>query len=317
MKPIVTLSINPSIDGASETEIVRPIRKMRTTNERYDPGGGGINVARVIQELGGRLTAVYIAGGVTGSVLERLVTDCGIDGRRINSAGHTRISHVVFERSTGKEYRFVPEGPQVSEPEWRSSLDQLETLDCDYLVASGSLARGVPTDFYVRVGEIARRKNARFVLDTSGPALRQTLAAGGVHLVKPSRGEFEELLGEKLPDRKALKNAALSFVRSTDVELLVVSMGREGALLAHSEGVEWQEPLDVPVRSAVGAGDSFVAAMTLGLAQGMPRSKAFMFGAAAGTAAVLTPGTEMSRRSDVERIFAELQARADQIRTQQ
>lgn len=315
MKPIVTLSINPSIDGASETDVVRPIRKMRTTNERYDPGGGGINVARVIGGLGGQSTAVYIAGGVTGSLLERLVADCGLDGRRVDAAGHTRISHVVFERSTGQEYRFVPQGPEISEPEWRSCLKLLETLECDYLVASGSLARGVPTDFYVQVGEIARRKNARFVLDTSGRALKHTLVAGGVFLVKPSLGEFEELIERKLPDRKAREDAALSFVRSTDVELLVVSMGREGALLADREGVQWQEPLDVPVRSAVGAGDSFVAAMTWGLAQGMPRGQAFMFGAAAGTAAVLTPGTEMSRRADVERIFAELQTRAKQSQT--
>lgn len=312
MKPIVTLSLNPSIDGASETEVVRPVRKMRTSNERYDPGGGGINVARVIKELGGPSMAIYLSGGATGSVLDQLIADHRLDARRIRVAGHTRISHAVFERSTGQEFRFVPEGPEVADAEWRSCLELLEQTDCDYLVASGSLPRGIPTDFYVRACESARRKNAKFILDTSGSALKQALAAGGVHLVKPSLGEFEELVGKKLPDQAAREDAALSFVRQTGVEMMAVTLGRDGAILVDGERVYRQEPLKVPVRSAVGAGDSFVAAMTLGLAQGMSRCRAFMFGAAAGTAAVLTPGTELSKRIDVERLFTELVAGADQ-----
>ncbi|WP_264478460.1 1-phosphofructokinase family hexose kinase [Microvirga rosea] len=153
MKPIVTLTLNPAIDGSSEAEAVRPIHKVRTTNERYEPGGGGINVTRVIQELGGPSLALYLAGGVTGAGLEELLA-----GRRVAIKDHTRVSHTVFERSTGLEYRFVPEGPEVGASEWQDALAVLGTLDCEFLVASGSVPKGVPADFYVRVAAIARER---------------------------------------------------------------------------------------------------------------------------------------------------------------
>src|SRR5690606_8819753 len=131
MKPIVTLTLNPAIDGAAGAETVRPIRKVRTWNERYDPGGGGINAARVIRELGGPAMAVYLSGGTTGPVLDGLVRSSGIESVRIPIAGHTRISHTVHERSSGLEFRFVPEGPAVTSEEWSACLAALEAVDCD------------------------------------------------------------------------------------------------------------------------------------------------------------------------------------------
>jgi 6-phosphofructokinase 2 len=285
MKPIVTLTLNPAIDGAAEAEEVRPIRKVRTWGERYDPGGGGINVARVVQELGGDAFAIYLSGGTTGPVLDALVRAAGIESRRIAIAGHTRISHTVHERSSGLEFRFVPEGPSVTPQEWQACLAALEEIDCEYLVASGSLPRGVPVDFYLSVAEIAQRKRAKLVLDTSGEAFRRA-AAHGVHLMKPSLGELEDLIGRKLPDPADQERAVQGLVESGAAEIVA----------SHSR----------PGRRAVGAGDSFLAAMTLGLAQARSPEEAFALGVAAGTAAVLTMGTELCRRDDVERIYDEL-----------
>ncbi|SCY97148.1 1-phosphofructokinase family hexose kinase [Microvirga guangxiensis] len=303
MKPVVTLTLNPSIDGSSEAEAVRPIRKVRTSNERYEPGGGGVNVTRVIRELGGSSLALYLAGGVTGAVLEELLAGSGIAGRRIAIEDQTRVSLTVFERSTGLEYRFVPEGPHVAPSEWQECLAVLGTLECEYLVASGSIPRGVPTDFYVRVAAIARERGMKLVLDTSGEALRETIAAGGIHLAKPSLGEFEHFVGRSVKDPGALEEAAMEVVRSGRVDLLAVTMGHEGAVLAHAGGVLRLPAVKVDVRSAVGAGDSFVAAMTLALARGAAPREAFRWGVAAGTAAVLTPGTGLCKRGDVERLF--------------
>jgi len=303
MKPIVTLTLNPSIDGSSEAETVRPIHKVRTSNERYEPGGGGINVTRVIRELGGSSLALYLAGGVTGAVLEELLAGSGIAGRRVAIKDHTRVSHTVFERSTGLEYRFVPEGPEVEPSEWQECLAMLSTLECEYLVASGSIPKGVPADFYVRVATIARERGMKLVLDTSGQALRETISAGGVHLAKPSLGEFEQFIGCSLKNPKAQEDAAMEVVRAGRVDLLAVTMGHEGALLARASGVTRLPALEVEVRSAVGAGDSFVAAMTVALARGTTPEEAFRWGIAAGTAAVLTPGTGLCKRSDVERLF--------------
>ncbi|WP_201864424.1 1-phosphofructokinase family hexose kinase [Microvirga soli] len=303
MKPIVTLTLNPAIDGSSEAEAVRPVHKVRTTNERYEPGGGGINVTRVIQELGGPSLALYLAGGVTGAGLEELLAGSGIAGRRVAIKDHTRVSHTVFERSTRLEYRFVPEGPEVAPSEWQEALAALGTLDCEYLVASGSIPKGVPSDFYVRVAAIAREKGMKLVLDTSGPALRETIAAGGVHLAKPSLGEFEQLVGRSLRDPKEQEDAAMDVVRSGQVELLAVTMGHDGALLAQASGPIRLPALKVDVHSAVDAGDSFLASMTLALAGGAAPGEAFRWGMAAGTAAVLNHGTGLVRREDVERLF--------------
>ncbi len=303
MKAIVTLTLNPAIDGSSEAETVRHTNKVRTSNERYDPGGGGINVARVVQELGGEALALYMAGGATGDVLDSLLDECRVPRRRVPIEGHTRISHVVHERSSGKEFRFVAEGPVLRETELADCLAALEEIDCDYLVASGSLPRGVPEDFYGHVADVAARRGARFVLDTSGPALRAALDHGGLHLIKPSHGEFEALVGRELDGPDAIAAAAKAFVARGGVEMIAVTLGHQGAVLATADEAYCRDVPAVKARSAVGAGDSFVAGMTFGLASGMTPREAFLLGMAAGTATVLTPGTQLCRREDVERLF--------------
>ena len=305
MKSIVTLTLNPAIDGAAAAEKVRPIHKVRTWGERYDPGGGGINAARVVQELGGTASAMYLSGGTTGPVLDGLVRASGIQSLRISIADHTRISHTVHERSSGLEFRFVPQGPIVEPTEWQACLAALEGIDCDYLLASGSLPRGVPADFYVEVAKVASRKGAKVVLDTSGEALRAA-TAHGVFLIKPSLGELENLVGKKLAETITQERTVRELVESGAAEIVALTLGRDGALLATRDGLRRLAGVKVKPKSAVGAGDSFVAAMTLGLAQGRDPEDAFALAVAAGTAAVLTMGTELCRREDVERIYQEI-----------
>ncbi|WP_299365319.1 1-phosphofructokinase family hexose kinase [uncultured Paracoccus sp.] len=308
MKSIVTLTLNPSIDGSAQAETVRPIHKVRTVDERYDPGGGGINVARVVRELGGSTLALYLAGGATGAVLDDLLAAAAIPRRRFPIADHTRISHAVFEQSSGLEYRFVPEGPLVAEAEWRACLAALDEIDCDYLVASGSLPRGVPANFYALVREITQQKGIKLVLDTSGAALRAGIG-GGVHLIKPSLGELEALVGRKLPLAAEQETAARDLVASGAAEIVALTLGRDGALLVTPGRSLRLTPPQVPVKSATGAGDSFLAAMTLGLAEGRSVEDAFAYGMAAGTAAVLSAGTGLCQREDVERLYKEIQER--------
>lgn len=305
MKPIVTLTLNPSIDSSCQAENVQPTRKVRTFDERYDPGGGGLNAARVIRELGGEAFAVYMAGGLTGEVLDHLVENAGISHRRIHIQELTRVSHIVRERATGLEYRFTPEGPAVRDDEWRACCTALAEIDFDYVIASGSLPRGVPEDFYCRIIELATDKGARVVLDTSGAALRSALRRG-VYLAKPSLGELESVVGRSLREPAAQEEAAQELVAQGAVDILTVTLGQDGALLVTADQCLRLAAPAVEAISAVGAGDSFVAAMTLGLAQGRSPEEAFMLAVAAGTATVLTPGTELCRRADVERLFRQL-----------
>lgn len=303
MKSIVTVTLNPAIDGSCETQQVRPTHKIRTTNERYDPGGGGINVARVVTRLGGDVHAYYLAGGATGTVLDNLLDRDQVHRTRIDIADHTRISHAVFERQTGLEYRFCPEGPLVTAAEWQACIEALCGVRCDYLVLSGSAPRGVPEDCYAQLAQIAAKQGASIVLDSSGAALERTLASGGIFLVKPSLGELEQLAGRPLRSPEALVEAASTIVRSGQAEFVAVTLGYEGALLASATQTIRLPAVPVEVRSAVGAGDSFLGAMVFGLAKGLDMGEAFRLSIAAGAAAVLTPGTGLCDPEDVERLL--------------
>ena len=305
MKLIITLTLNPTIDGSASAALVEPLRKIRTTDERYHPGGGGINVARVVQELGGEALAIYLGGGATGAILDDLLRKAGIASTHIAISGYTRIAHTVFERSSGQEYRFVPEGPEINEDEWEACLAALEVLDFDYVVASGSLPRGLAANAYQRVSAIAAFKNARFILDTSGAALRDTLDHG-VFMIKPNLGELEELVGRLLPDTNAQVKAGRDLISKKAAEIVAVTLGERGALIISKDEAWRAATPPVEARSAVGAGDSFVGAITLAIAQGRPLDAALAYGVAAGTAAVLSPGAELSRVEDVERLYAEL-----------
>lgn len=306
MKTIATLTLNPAIDVAYEADRVVHTHKVRSRQERYDPGGGGINVARVIARLGGTARAHYLAGGATGMALDALLDLHEMVRSRIDIAGHTRISTSVYERESGKEFRFVPAGPTVTPDEYRRCLEHLEQIKCDYLVASGSLPQGAPEDFYSQVRIVAQRNKMKLVLDTSGPGLKHGLAGGGIFLIKPSLGELQHLVGRPLAGIDAIATAALDIIRSGQVEYVAVTMAHEGALLAHRTGTLYAPALSVEAKSAVGAGDSFLAAMIFALAAHRNPVDAFRYGMAAGAAAVQTPGTDLCHREEVERLYTQV-----------
>ncbi len=304
MKPIVTITLNPAIDGAAEADRIHPIHKIRTSNERYYPGGGGVNVARVLTELGAPALPVCLAGGAMGGLLEELLHGSGCPPLLVPFAGATRVSHTVFERETGLEYRFVPEGPMATAEDAARMLAAVEALDFDWLVVSGSLPRGLPEIAYAPFAALAAARGARFVLDTSGPALAATLAVAPAYLIKPSHGEFRMLTGEALDSDAEIAGAAARMRAGGRFELAAITLGRDGAVLAYPGGVMHRRPPDLPVASATGAGDSFLGGMVFALAEGASPEEAFAFGMAAGAAAVLTPGTELCRKADVHRILA-------------
>jgi 6-phosphofructokinase 2 len=295
---IITLTVNPALDIACSTDTVQHTHKIRTGDDHLDPGGGGINVARVLHELGGDTLAVLMAGGVTGALVEELLDEARVPHHAVSIRGRTRICFTVFERSTGLEYRFVPEGPSVTQRDWHAVLNALEMLEAGWIVASGSLEHGMPDDIYAWVARGARRRGQRFVLDTSGPALAAALGSG-IELIKPSLGELEKLVGRELPDPREQEAEAMALVRGGAARLVAVTLGESGAFVASEDGVVRIAAVPSRVRSAVGAGDSFTAAMVLSLSRGESVRDALAWGVAAGTAAVVCAGTARVRKADV------------------
>ncbi|HLL28783.1 MAG TPA: 1-phosphofructokinase family hexose kinase [Xanthobacteraceae bacterium] len=315
MTDIVALTLNPSIDISTSVERVEPASKLRCSSPRLYPGGGGVNVARVALRLGAGVELIYPTGGSTGHLLRRLVEREGIPNLAVDLAQETREDLTVFEEATGAEYRFVLPGPRVSENEWRNCLEILESLHSrpKFMVASGSLPPDVPQDFYARVAKIARRLDAKFVLDTSGTALEPALKEG-VYLLKPNLRELSEFVGADMSGDNAIIEASRRLIARYGVKIVVTSLGEQGAMLVSVNQVMRAEAPHVHTLSAVGAGDSFLGALVSRLATGHSLEDAFRYAVAAGAAAVLTPGTALCNRQDVERLLPQVRIRNLQTR---
>lgn len=307
MPLIVTLTPNPAIDISTSVDEVVPVRKLRCEAARRDPGGGGINVARVVQRLGGEVTAIYPAGGATGELLRRLVARECVRSVAIPVAEETRESFTVFDRKSGEQYRFVLPGSPLLEAEWRACLKALQAVDPlpPFVVCSGSLPPGVPADFYACVASFAKAGGAKLILDTSGEPLARALQEG-VYLVKPNLRELQELADMPLSDEKSWLAGARRLIEAGSAEVIALTLADRGALLVTRDGALRANTPDVKVASTVGAGDSFVGGIVWALANGHDTIDAFRWGLAAGTAAVLNSGTELSHASDISRLFEQV-----------
>jgi 6-phosphofructokinase 2 len=305
---IITLTINPAIDIFVSVGHVEPTRKLRCSSPKRDPGGGGINVARVAHRLGSKVTAIYPVGGAIGQLLERLVEREGIDSLVTPSHVETRENFTAYETESGDQYRFVLPGSVLHRAEWEACLDKLISLPekPKFVVASGSIPPGVPEDFFARVVREAKRLGAKTVVDTSGAALAAVLDEG-VTMFKPNLVELSEFAGAALDSDAERIAACRTLIASGRAEAVALTLGEQGALLVTARHAWQAQPLAIDVVSAVGAGDSFVGGMVSALAAGKPIEEAFRVAVAAGSAAVMSPGTELCRAADVMRLLPDVQ----------
>ena len=304
MSALITLTLNPALDLATTTARVEPTHKLRCSPAQRFAGGGGINVARVLHRLGSDVQAWALAGGAAGAQMRQLLADEGVPTVLQPIAGDTRENFSVMETATGQEFRFVLPGPALQAAEWQACLDALAALTPAprWLVASGSLPPGVPDDFYARLARAARARGIRVVVDTSGAPLAAALDAG-VTLVKPSLRELREVMKQPLDTPADWCVATQALVRAGQAEIVALSVGAQGAVLATREGV-WQAPaLDVPATTGTtGAGDCFVAALVWALDRGEAPPDALRWAVAAGAAALMAPGTALAQAADVHRL---------------
>ena len=303
---IVTLTINPALDASTSVKKLLPFTKMRCAPAHRDPGGGGINVARVLKRLGIDATAIFPAGGTTGQVLANLVEREGVRSIVIPASNDTREDLTIFDETTREQFRLVFPGAPLRDDEWQGCLGAIARIDPPpaFVIASGSLPAGVPHDFFGRVARAAKAPG-KVIVDTSGPFLKPALEAG-VYLIKPNLREFHELAGITSADDAALIEAGRRLFDRYRIEVIAISMGPEGALLLTRDTVLRANGFPIEPISVSGAGDSFLGAMVWSLANNGSLDVALRYGVAGGSAALLNPGTELCRAGDVHRLASEV-----------
>lgn len=280
---------------------------------RMDAGGGGINVSKGIQKLGGESIAVFPAGGHNGDLIRQILTEMSVETAILAVESETREDISVAETSTNNQFRFLMPGNELTEKIADKCLEIIEKQRPDYLVASGSLPPGLPVTYYEKVAAFAKKIDARFVLDTSGEAL--TAAADeGLYLLKPNLAELSALVGVEKLEMQEVDDAALEIIRNGKCTVVVVSMGPQGALLVTRDEVKHIPAPPVKKMTTVGAGDSMVAGMVWGLSQGLSARKMVQLGVACGSAATLNQGTELFKREDVDRLLEWIQTYGERFR---
>ncbi|MFW5988588.1 MAG: 1-phosphofructokinase family hexose kinase [bacterium] len=304
MEKILTFTLNPAIDKSANVDNVRAETKLYCDTVRFEPGGGGINVSRAVKKLGGSSLLAYISGGFTGRKLEKLLEQEELNLKPIEIEDSIRENFIVFDRTSKQQYRFGMPGPKITDTEYQKIFDTFRNIEefPEYFVISGSIPAETDNSIYAELASLAKKRGAKVIVDVSGPALKEVMEEG-VFLIKPNLGEFEQLVGKKLYDEEEIKKYALKFVSSSCCEVVVISIGAGGALLVYQNKAQFMRPPTVPIKSKVGAGDSMVAGMVLSLSQGDSIKNAFIYGIAAGSAAVMTPGTELCHKTDTDRLY--------------
>lgn len=304
MDRIFTLTLSPSLDSATLTPQLYPEGKLRCSAPVFEPGGGGINVARAITHLGGKATAIFPVGGATGEHLVALLADEQVAVETVNAHDWTRQNLHVHVESTHEQYRFVMPGATLSEDEFRQLEEKVLAIDPGaWLVISGSLPPGIQTEKLTQLIRAAQQKKIRCIVDSSGDALSAALTLGDIELVKPNQKELSALVNRDLSQPDDVLTAARELISSGKANRVVVSLGPQGALGVDATGSVQVVPPPMKSQSTVGAGDSMVGAMTLKLAQGASLLEMTRYGVAAGSAATINHGTRLCQLDDTQKIF--------------
>lgn len=304
MASIYTLTLAPSLDSATLTPQIYPEGKLRCTAPVFEPGGGGINVARAISHLGGKAIAIFPTGGATGEHLSALLLDEKVAIDTVTSHDWTRQNLHVYTESTGEQYRFVMPGAALTDDEFRRLEEKILAIDSgSVLVISGSLPPGIDVKKLCSLVKAAQKAGIRCIVDSSGEALKATLEIGNIELIKPNQKELSGLVNRDLTQPDDVRKAAQEIVESGKAHRVVVSLGPQGALGVDANGCVQVVPPPVKSQSTVGAGDSMVGAMTLKLAENAPLLDMVRFGVAAGSAATLNQGTRLCSQENTQKIY--------------
>ncbi|MCG1037064.1 1-phosphofructokinase family hexose kinase [Polaribacter sargassicola] len=301
---VVTLTINPALDKSAQVEEMTPFDKLECNNITYHPGGGGINISRVLHRLGIESNCLFPYGGKTGEHLVELLQEQNISVLATPISILTRENFAVFDIKTGLQFRFG----MPTEPFLEKEMTQIEELinksvtTNDILVISGSLPKGLPVNYYSKIIKNLNSKGVKVVVDTSGPVFNEVLE-NELYLIKPNQKELARLAGKESQTKEEQEAFALKMVTDKIAKYVVVSLGKDGAFIAHKNGIDYIAAPKITVKSTIGAGDSMVAGLIYGTVKGKDAKEMLRWGVACGVSATLSEGSDLAHIKNIEKVL--------------
>jgi 1-phosphofructokinase family hexose kinase len=303
---ILTVTLNPSVDHALFVETFKPHDTNRVLRCERDAGGKGVNLSRVFAELGGKTIATGFLGGSPGTYLKAVLDKQGVVHDFVSISQDTRINFSVEDASGLPPTTLNEKGPEIDAQELQALIDhvQAHAKDARWLCVGGSLPPGVPKDIYLTLSKLGKTAGCRTVLDADGDPLVEGMKAKP-DLMKPNEAEAGRFLGREIESDDDVLQAVKDLRERA--EIVVISRGERGAVMACSEGIFIGHSPKVETKSTVGSGDSLIAGMLFALESGKTAKEALTLGIACGAATATTGGAEIARKKVIDSLLPKVQ----------
>jgi len=303
---IYTITLNPALDRTIWLDELKVDDTNRTTKEEKYAGGKGIDVSRVLINFGVPSVALGFVGGFAGLEIEGLLINEGVNFDFVKISEETRTNIII--NTNEKQIIISAKGPTIPPFELTKLMDKVNNLDNpSYVVISGSLPEGLKPAVYSKIIDIAKSRSATVVLDTDGEALKFNISHKP-HIIKPNRHELSRVIGRSLESVEDVVIAAKE-VNRMGIEIVLVSMGKDGIVYVSQNKVMHATPPTVKVINTIGAGDSSVAGFIYAKHMGFSEEDALKYAVAAGTATTLKPGTALATLEDALKIVEQVKLR--------
>ncbi|MCE5199135.1 MAG: 1-phosphofructokinase [Armatimonadota bacterium] len=303
---ISTVTLNPAIDKTIYVSKLAPNDTNRILRVETDAGGKGINCSRMLHRLGLDTTALALLGGKTGEFIKAVLTKEGITIDYIETDKPTRTCTAVEETGGVPPTTLNERGGPIEHRELVALLEKVKDISrrSSYVVFGGSVPPGINQDVYKVLVEIASAGGAKTVLDADGEALATGLKARPF-MIKPNRDEVERLLDTEFESMADVARAALT-IEERGIELVVISLGKQGAVACYKSMIYYATPPNVKPISSIGSGDSLIAGMLSVLDCGGGIEDALRAGCAAGAATAMSNGADIGTKEDVDKLISEV-----------
>lgn len=301
----LTITLNPSIDRRYNLEEFEKGEIFRAKDVQYTAGGKGLNVTRVIKSFQESVMATGFLGGFSGDYILNELDSMGIAHNFISIEGETRSCLAIIS-DDGVQTEILESGPIISEKEKEKFLKLYRNIikDHDIIIASGSLPRGLDVSIYKELIEIGKDMNKKFILDTSGEALKYGIEAAP-YLVKPNKEELEKFMGVSINSEEDIINGA-NYILNKGVEIVVVSLGKDGSMIFYDNEIYRVKAPNIKAINPVGSGDSMVAGFAISLMRKYDFEHMLKFATACGTANAMELETGKVDSNNVDRIIEEI-----------